>query len=466
MFSNEETFSTKRKALRINLQSDIYGTLAEIGGGQEVARAFFQAGGASGTVAKSISAYDKTFSDVLYNNNEVGRYVSSERLKLMLNKEFSELVNILQPQKDRNTKFFAFANTVETLNFKKNNEGHGWMGVKFQLTPYSEPNEVIIHVNLLENDGLLQQYTLGSLGVNLIYACYNFINYPNKFLLSLMDNLSNDRVDINMIEMHGPDLDYIDNRLLSVQLIKNNMTKATIFDTSGNIMQPSDMFYKKNLIIYRGKFRPITKVGEDIIKASQALFKTDKNYETGNTLTVCEITLNNLIEDGNFDERDFLDRVDILNSLGLNVMISSFREFYKLSSFLSHFKLNRIRMVVGAPMFKIIFEEKYYSNLKGGILEAFGHLFQENVRLYVYPTKENNKIITTENVEISKSVKHLYNHIKAIRKAIDITDFDEKHLEINSKDVLNKIQLKSKGWEDKVSKTVAEKIKSKHLFDY
>ncbi len=466
MFSNQETFTTKRKALRINLQPDIYGTLAEIGGGQEVARSFFQAGGASGTVAKSISAYDKTFSDVLYNKNQSGRYVSSDRLKLMLKKEFQELVDILQPQKDRSTKFFAFANTVETLNFKKTNQGHGWMGVRFQITPFSEPNEVIIHVRLLENDSILQQYTLGALGVNLIYACFNFVNYPNKFLLSLMDNLSNDRVDINMIEMHGPDLDYVDNRLLSVQLVKNNMTKATIFGPQGNIMQPSDVFYKKNLIVYRGKFRPITKVGEDIIKASINLFKKDKNYKEGNTLTVCEITLNNLIESGNFDERDFLDRVDILNSLGFNVMISSFREFYKLSSYLTKFRLNRIRMVVGAPMFKNIFNKKYYTNLKGGILEAFGALFQENVKLYVYPSKCNDKIITTENIEVEESVKYLYKHIKNIRKAIDITDFKEENLDINSAEVLEAIHKKEEGWENKVSKTVAEKIKTKHLFDY
>ncbi len=194
-----ESLTTKRKALDINLTSEIYGTLAEIGGGQEVARAFFQAGGASGTIAKSISAYDKTFSDHLYNENKPGRYVSEERVELMLNREFSQLNEVLDTNKNDDTCFFVFADTVETLNYSKTNQGHGWLGVQFQLKPNQAPNRVIIHINLKENDQLLQQYTLGTLGVNLIYACFNYTEDSNLFLLSLLDNLDTDRVDINLV---------------------------------------------------------------------------------------------------------------------------------------------------------------------------------------------------------------------------------------------------------------------------
>ena len=464
MYSTEETYSTKSKALNINLRPDVYGTLAEIGGGQEVARAFFQAGGASGTVAKSISAYDKTFSDYLYNNKQPGRYVSSDRLKKMLDKEHKELVSLLSDKCASNTKFFVFADTVETINYAKTNQGSGWMGVKFQLSEHSEPNEIIVHVRLLENDALLQQYTLGALGVNLIYAAFNYYKYPNKFLSSLMDNLSNDRVDINMVKMSGPELDYVDNRLLSVQLVKNGMTPATMFDKNGEFQQPYDMLYKKNVMVFRGRFKPITHVATEMLKSSCKLFKKSKNFETNDTVGLCEITLNNLMESGHLDERDFLDRVDILNGLGQNVMISNFDQYYKLAQYFSDFKLNRLRMVMGIPTLKNILNEKYYTSLKGGIMEAFGSLFQENIKLYVYPGLEDGKIINSENIEIPDNIKDLYKYLKYNRKVVDLQEFTPEYLSIYSRDVLKMIQEGEGGWEEFVPEKVAETIKQKQLF--
>lgn len=346
----DEQLTTKRKALDINLTSSIYGTLAEIGGGQEVARSFFQAGGASGTIAKSISAYDKTFSDHLYNNNQSGRYVSEERLNLMLSHEFNQLTEILDNSKKENSCFFVFADTVETLNYSKTNQGHGWLGVQFQLKPNEKPNKVIVHVNLKENDQLLQQYTLGTLGVNLIYACFHFTQDPNQFLLSLLDNLDTDRADINMVSMSGPSLSHIDNRLLSVRLVKNCMTNATMFDRNGNVQQASDMLYKKNVLAFRGSFRPITYAGLDMLKTSFELFRKDVTYNAKNTLSMCEITVNNLLYEGDFDEKDFLDRVDLLNAVGLNVMISNFKEYYRLSQYFSQFKIQKLRVVMGSEL--------------------------------------------------------------------------------------------------------------------
>jgi len=332
-----EILTTNRKALRINLNRHIYGTLAEIGGGQEVARHFFQAGGASGTIAKTVSAYDKVFSDKFYNENQPGRYVSEQRLKKMLDGEFSELIQILSAKKSEKTCYFVFANTVETLNFQKNNESHGWLGVRFQLKPDSPANEVILHVRLLENDTILQQNTLGTLGINLIFACYFYYEYPNTFIQSLIDNLSRDRLEVTMIRMGGNELSYVDNRLLAVQLIKNRMWEAIICDRNGNVQEPGDLLYKKNVLAFRGSFRPITYVGFDMLKTSYSIFKRDEDYERDNTLALCEMTINNLLEEGELDERDFLARVDILNGMGQNVMVSKFREYYKLIGFFPAF---------------------------------------------------------------------------------------------------------------------------------
>ena len=463
-----QILSTKNKALTLNLNPSVYGTLAEIGGGQEVARAFFQAGGASGTVAKSISAYDKTFSDYLYNNRKSGRYVSENRLEKMLSIEYNDLINTLQTKSGTDTSFFVFADTVVTLNYVKNNDAHGWLGVRFQLHPRSEPNEVVMHVSLLENDTLLQQYTLGSLGVNLIYACYHFADRPNVFLQSLMDNLDADRVEINMVRMSGKDLDYVDNRLLGVQLVKNGMTSATIFDSNGDVQQPSDMLYKKNLLAFRGSFRPITKVGYDMLQKCYAIFRKDEDYTEANTMALCEITLNNLMHKGVFDESDFLERVNLLNGLGQNVMISNFREYYKLVGYFSKFKLGKLRVVIGIPTFINVWDKKYYTKLRGGTLEAFGKLFTDNMKLYVYPSlnKNNGKLFTSKDIELPPDLKHLYNYLSENKKIIDVRSAEKKWLLTDSGRILDMIHKDEKGWEDQVPEYAADYIKKNKIFGY
>ncbi len=463
-----EVLSTKNKALSLNLNKLIYGTIAEIGGGQEVARAFFQAGGASGTIAKTISAYDKTFSDYMYNDNKTGRYVSEGRLLKMLGKEYDEVVSLLACKFDSNTTFFAFADTVATINFSKTNEGHGWMGVKFQLKPGGEPNEVVVHVKLLENDNLLQQYTLGTFGVNLIYACFHYHETPNVFLQSLMDNLDRFRIEVNMIRMSGPELNYVDNRLLSVQLVKNEMTNATMFDNNGDVYQPADLLYNKNVLAFRGSFRPITYVGFDMLKTSFALFKKDHEYQKRETIAFCEMTLKNLLGDGDFDENDFLDRVDILNGMGQNVMISNFEEFYKLNQYFNQFKIKELRLVIGAHTLEKVLSEEYYENLKGGTLEAFGYLFSKNTKLYVYPSKLNpdKKVMTTKNLNVPEEIQFIYKHLLKNRKIIDIKDANIDKLHINSHTVLRMIKEGNPEWENMVPVYISTIIKEKELFNY
>ncbi|MHC1705217.1 MAG: hypothetical protein AB9846_15020 [Tenuifilaceae bacterium] len=465
---DREIFSTKRKALLLNLDDTKYGTIAEIGGGQEVAREFFHAGGASGTIAKSISAYDKIFSDHIYNQGTVDRYVCLPRLEKMLEIEYNELLTILGPNRNKTIRYFSFANTVETLNFKKDNQGNGWIGVKFELNHPGKPNEVVIHVRLLENDNLLQQSTLGILGVNLIYACFHYYDRPNTFLQSLLDNLSNDRIEVTMARITGPDFDWIDNRLLCVQLVKNGMTPAIMFDRYGNVQQPGDMLYKKNALVLRGRFRPITYVGFDIIKSSYTQFKRSKDFDPKNTLQICEITLNNLIEEGEINERDFLDRVDLLNGMGQNVMISNFREFYKLVEYFGRFKHKNLRVILGVPTLKKVLDKKYYTNLKGGILEAFGKMFTENTKFYIYPTidPDGDKLIFADDIEKEEDVSMLFNYLVINRKIRNLKDVKKEWLSISSKKVLEYIHSGNKNWEKMVPKYVSLNIKQKKLFGY
>ncbi len=463
-----EVYSTKRKALMLNLDSTKYGTIAEIGGGQEVARAFFQAGGASGTIAKTISAYDKTFSDHLYNQGESGRYVSLNRLEKMLQAEYNDLLQVLGEKRDPNLKFFSFADTVETLNYQKSNQGHGWLGVKFEHSQLGEPNEVVIHVRLLENDGLLQQYTLGTLGVNLIFACFYYHDRPNVFLQSLLDNLDADRVEITMARMTGPDLCYVDNRLLCVQLVKNGMTPAVMFDRYGEVHQPADFLYKKNALVLRGRFRPITYVGFDILKTSYALFKEDKNFSPHNTLQICEITLNNLLEEGEINERDFLDRVDLLNGMGQNVLVSNFQEFYKVVDYFNRFKILNLRVILGVPTFCKVMEKKYYACLRGGILEAMGRMFPDNTRFYIYPAlaRETGKILLVDDVELEPDVKHIFDYLVDNRKIRNLRQAKTKWLHITPNEVLRLMQSNDNRWETMVPKYVSKTIKEKKIFGY
>ncbi len=463
-----EVFDTNRKALFINLDDTIYGSFAEIGGGQEVARCFFQSGGASGTVAKTISAYDMVFSDTMYGKTPEGRYVSESRLMQMLDLEYNNLVKVLSNKRTPDTRYFAFANTVTTLNYQKTNQGHGWIGVRFQLKPNSRPNDVILHVKLLENDNLLQQKTLGVLGVNLIYACFYNYQYPNSFLKSLVELNLEDRIEIDMISMHGPELDYVDNRLLAVQLVKNNMTTVTMFDRYGNVKPPSELLYKKNVMLLRGSFRPITYVGFDMLKSGFGLFKKEIGFDKENTIVLCEMTLKNLIEEGVFDERDFLDRVDILCGMGQNVMITNFKEFYKVSSWFANYQIKNIRMVIGALTFRKILEKHYYKHLKGGILEAFGRLFTENLKVYLYPgrEKQTHNILTTENMPMEDDVKFLYQHLMESGLIIDIPNYRKEILPFFSYKVLAKLNANDPEWETMVPRYVSSFIKNKNLFGY
>jgi len=462
---------TKQKALEINLDPKIYGTFVEIGAGQDVAANFFKAGASSGTIAKTMSAYDMTFSDAIYGADQKKRYVSESRLLKMLDKEYGLLIERLQEQRGASSTFFAFANTVAALNYYKTNVGHGWMGVRFQLVPGGAYNDVVLHVKLLDNDNNLQQQTVGILGVNLIYACFRYYDNPTLFLLSLIDDLTKDRLQIDMISFEGPDFTKVDNRLMSLHLVKLGFSDAAVFDRDGRNQQPSEVLYKKHIVVVRGRFRPVINVHLDMIKTGMQQFLEEPDVDRDKVVVLTELTLQGLKErnaavDADIDEKDFLDRVDILCSLGQTVMISNFHEYYKLVAYLSTITKLKLGMVLGYPNLEYIFAEEHYTALPGGILEAFATLFSRKVKLFIYPTLHNGVIQNCQSFQLPPHLIDLYQYLIANDKIADILDYNKSNLNVQTDKVLELIKAGTPGWEECVPGEVAEMIKGRCLFGY
>lgn len=461
-----EIISTKEKAVRINLHSNYYGSVAEIGGGQEAARHLFQAGGASNTVAKSVSAYDKSFSDYFYNEGKSARYVSEERLNKMVDYEYKELVTILDSKIDQ--KFFAFANTVEILNYDKTNKGSGWMGIAAEGTNRYNPNKIFIHVKLLENDTLLQQNTLGVLGINLIYGGLFIKNDPRDILSSLLDNLDSQRMEVDYVYVEGPDWEWCDNRLLNLFLVSHNMTPAIMFDESGRVRQPGDMLYKKNILLMRGHFRPITNLVLEFFDNSLELFKRDEDYRPDNTIAFCEISLKYLFQNEKLDEKDFLNRVDLLNMAGKCVMVSNFYRYFKLVDYFTQFNMIKLRIVLGLNTFDRIFHSSQYTDLKGGMLEAMGTLFHENVKLYLYPYTNINSgdINYPDNEHFHNEYKALWQYLEQTRKILVMDGIPANHLRVTTDRITNMIRKADIKLADHLPTSVYEHIITEKLFGY
>ena len=458
--------SAAQKALRTNLNPNIYGSFAEIGAGQETVRHFFRAGGASGTIAKAMSAYDKEFSDAIYGQESAGRYVTENRLRKMLNHEYQLLHERINRETSPDKCFFAFANTVATINFAKTFKGHGWLGVRYQTRPDREANEVIVHVRLHEDNPKYQQETIGAMGVNLIYAAYNLYEEPKSFLLSLYDGIDRTAIEVDLINFSGPDFDHIDNRLMSLQLIKNGFTDAVIFGPEGKNLLPAELLYKKNILAMRGSFRPVTRVNMDMIKKGYKQFIKSKNVQKDDAVVLFEITLNNLLADGKLDEQDFLDRADILCSIGQTVLISNYQEYYRLVDYFAGFTKKRIGLIMGIPSLQEIFDEKYYEHLTGGILEAMGRLFSKSLVIYAYPFRGETSINTVSDIVVNDLFRNIFDYLKQARRVRDIEDFDPDILSIWSREVLRKIRTGETGWEESLPTYVDKIIKEKGLFGY
>ena len=459
--------SIKNKALRINLNENIYGTFAEIGAGQETVRNFFRAGGASGTIAKTISAYDKDFSDAIYGVEEDGRYVTEDRLKKMLTHEMNLIEERILREKHPNKIYFAYANTVATIDFAKKYKGHGWVGIRFQTNPDEPYSEIILHIRFHETEALLQQHTLGILGVNLIYGAYYKHDSPKKLLRYLYDHIDKDKIEIDTINFSGPKFKDVDNRLMSLQLIKNEMTDAVMFGPDGKNVLPARILHKKNILALRGSFRPVTKVNIDMFEKSHEMFINESKVDKDRSVTIFEITLSNLRAEGEIDEEDFMDRARLLCSLGHTVMISNFQEYYKLVEYFSRYTKMRLGLAMGVNNLVDIFDEKYYRHLSGGILEAFGKLFFKDLKVYLYPMKNKKGVFTTsENLKVHPRMKELYKFFKYNGKVIDVENYNPEVMGIFSREVLAMIEKGTPGWEKMLPKGVGEIIKEKKLFSY
>ncbi|MGB7842100.1 MAG: TonB-dependent receptor [Salinimicrobium sp.] len=464
----ENVPSIKSKALRINLNENIYGTFSEIGAGQETVRNFFRAGGASGTIAKAMSAYDKDFSDAIYGIENDRRYVTEERLKKMLVHENNLIEQRISREKHPNKLFFTYANTVATIDFAKKYKGHGWVGIRYQVHPEEDYNEIILHIRFHENDARLQQNTLGTLGVNLIYGAYYKYDNPKKLLRYLYDHIDKDQIEIDTINFSGPRFEKVDNRLMSLQLVKNGMTEAVMFAPDGNNVLPAKILYKKNILALRGSFRPVTKVNMDMYKRSLELFLKEKRVSEDNTEVIFEITLSNLRAEGEIDERDFMDRAELLCSLGQTVMISNFQEYYRVVEYFSRYTKERMGLAMGVNNLVDIFDEKYYRHLSGGILEAFGKLFFKDLKVYLYPlkNKETGQLTTSDNLKVHPRMKELYKFFKYNGKVVDITNYNPDILDVYSREVLQMIAEGKSGWEEMLPERTTEMIKEHNLFSH
>ncbi|MEJ6800996.1 MAG: TonB-dependent receptor [Crocinitomicaceae bacterium] len=462
---DERRLTTEEKALKINLTSDIYGCFAEIGAGQEVAANFFKAGGSSGTIAHSQSAYDMKVSDSMY--GEAKRYVCEDRLITMLSTEYDSLKSKL-PGKYKESRFFAFCNTVESLNYHKTNQGHGWVGMRFQLEN-EEPNDVVLHIKMHDNSHKVQQETLGVLGVNLIYACYFHSHDLDEFLSSIVQPLPRDKMEIDMIRVSGPDFEEVDNRIIALNLVKRGITDATMFDLSGSVLQPASALYKKNILLMRGRFRPVTKIHIDMIEKGKKQFLAEEGIDEENVRVIVELTLKDLTADGKISDKDFVDRAELLGSLGYTVMISNYLKHYKMVDYLATIARGRkMGVIVGVYNLQIIFDEKYYENLPGGLLEAFGCGFGHNVKLYVYPANnvDTGDIYSLDNFSIPKSLEGLLQYLKDNNKLAKFEEYNPKLLGIMSDDVLSKIKVGASSWEEDVPEEVVKAIKFYKLFGY
>ncbi len=458
---------THQKALQINLDAGKYGVFAEIGAGQEVARWFFRVGGASGTIAKTISAYDMTVSDAIYGASE--RYVSRHRLQAMLDHEYCLLHERLSAQRGKETRFFVFADTVTARSYKRRDETHGWMGIRFQTEPGVEPSDIIMHVRMWDRENVQQQEALGILGVNLIHAALYFHWHAEAVLNALLDNLSIDRIEVDMIQFRGPGFAKVDNRLLALELVERGLTNATMFMPNGELVQPAEHLYKKCILIERGSFRPVTRVSVDMIRYAQAQFAQEPNVLGKEMVVILEMTLKNLnVEGGKIDHRDFLDRVDLLGTLGHPVLISNYGEFYRLASYLFRYTRMPIALVMGVPTLRELFEEKYYTELDGGILESFGRMFKNDLKLYVYPLKAQDTgiVITAGNLRVAPHLQHLYDYLFENHLLQPMRDVNAANLGIFSRDVAREIANGTPGWENKVPEQVATMIKERRLLGY
>ena len=468
MRKRDTILSTDQKALELNLDKYKYGSIVEIGAGQEVARRFFQVGAAAGTVAKTMSAYDMAVSDDIYGH--VDRYVSRARLLQMLDKEFNQVVERLSHLRPRNTTFFAYAATVTARSFQQSNECHGWIGIRLQLHPGAPPSDVVMHVRMLDDTNAQQSEALGVLGGVLIHGAFFHHDHPEWVVEGLGDGLTPERIEVDLIHFSGPYFEEVENRLMNLHLIRSWLTRAVVFNPDGEVVVPGERFYRKPVMVMRGSFKPVTCVNVDMMAAGLKQFSQLAAVDESSVLQLAEITMNSLISGDNVDGADFLARVDLLTSLGYTVMISDYVRFFRLRAYLRRYTLKQIGIVLSVRDFDFLFDEKYYEGMEGGILEAFGKLFPDNTHVYVYPSRpkhaDASELVTLANVKVPANLEHLLAHLVSNDKLVAVQPDDNSHLHIDATEVWQGLRRGRGEWEKDVPDSVAQRIIDSRLLGF
>ena len=454
--AQKSTMKTAEKALKINLDDLKYGAIVEIGAGQEVARQFFSVGGAAGTIAKTMSAYDMKVSDDVY--GKVGRYVSRERCEQMLDHEYDLLKERVEETRPPNTQFFAYAATVTARSYMQKNECHGWIGIRVQLFPDAEPSEIVLHVRMLDETNAEQCEALGILGVNLVYGAYNYFSDAKKLIDSLQDGIDTRRLEIDMINFSGPYFKQIDNRLINLHLIRSWCCRAVMFSPDGESLVPASVLRKRNTLVIRGSFKPPTKVTIDMIAGAREQFMQESDIDADNINIITELSISQSVNGDVTDDADFLARVDLMNALGYKVLVSDYFRFFRLRSWLRRYNQNPLGIVFSVLDFDGLFDERYYEGLEGGLLEGMGKLFSDNTYIYIYPSLIEGKLVTLENVTVKPEQKYLLKHLMENGKMVAVKKFEEKNLHISSNATLRMIQTGDDTWEKCVPKDIKKLI--------
>ncbi len=467
---SEDTLTTMQKAFAFNMDPNKYGTIAEIGAGQEVSRCFFVAGGAAGTIAKTISAYDMTFSDAIYGVEEGKRYVTESRVKKMLDKEFRLVLERVGDSRPKTSTYFAFADTVTAKSYSQSGECHGWMGIKLQLAPGAEPCEILLHVRLLDDSNVLQQEAVGILGVNLIYGAFQYHNRPEMMIQSLRDNLEWGRLEVDLIRFTGPAFSSIDNRLMALKLVEMDLADAVVFNADRKtLIHPSELFYNRDVLLMRSQFKPITNVGVDMLTSGMEIFKRIPGVNAETTMIAPEISVAEMRSQKAFDMQDILDRVDCLNLLSYPVIVSNYLRYFRLSDYLDRYTRGKIAFVMGIPNLETLFDDAYYEGLKGGILGAFASLFDRDTHIFVYPMRRDDNpddIITSENFPVPEHLKYFYRHLQANNKILPVEKYDDANMDFWPGEALRQIKNGPGEWEKAVPKEVVQEIVSRCMFGF
>lgn len=453
---HEASLKTAEKALAINLDDLKYGAIVEIGAGQEVARQFFSAGGASGTIAKTMSAYDMQVSDDVY--GKAGRYVSRERCEQMLNHEYDLLIKRVKTVRPPNTQFFSYAATVTARSYTQKNECHGWVGIRVQLFPDAEPSEIVLHMRMLDETNAEQSEALGILGVNLVYGAYHYFSDAKKLIDSLQDGIDTKRLEIDMINFSGPYFDNVDNRLINLHLIRSWCCRAVMFSPAGESLVPASVLRKQNNLVIRGSFKPPTNVTVDMTAGAKKQFMQESDIDADNVHIITELSISQAANGNLTDDADFLTRVDLMNALGYTVLVSDYFRFFRLRSWLRRYNQNPLGIVFSVLDFGALFNEEYYDGLEGGILEGMGKLFSDNTYIYVYPSLIDGKLVTLANVKVKQEQKYLLKHLMENGKMVAVENYKEENLHISSNKILEMIASGDKAWQKCVPDDIEQLI--------